>query len=175
LNRGGGRPSIVVSNAGKRFGALEVFRGVSLEVREREVLAIIGPSGCGKTTLLRIVAGLETPGSYLRALHPQHPQFELLPFQINPHYISVSFPGHHGETRDERLMEFARVNPRLPVLGLPEGDWLRRSGPTIELGGPHPAVWFQGGNAPTAVLPGTALEVAASNAAYEENPNRNRT
>jgi len=98
----------------------------------------------------------------------------LLPFQINPHYISVSFPGHHGETRDERLMEFARVNPRLPVLGLPEGDWLRRSGPTIELGGPHPAVWFQGENAPTPVLPGTALEVAASNAAYEENPSQDR-
>jgi NitT/TauT family transport system ATP-binding protein len=57
-DRGGGRPSIVVSNAGKRFGALEVFRGVGLEVREREVLAIIGPSGCGKTTLLRCMNGL---------------------------------------------------------------------------------------------------------------------
>jgi len=41
-----------------RFGALEVFRGVGLEVREREVLAIIGPSGCGKTTLLRCMNGL---------------------------------------------------------------------------------------------------------------------
>ena len=41
-----------------RFGALEVFRDVGLEVREREVLAIIGPSGCGKTTLLRCMNGL---------------------------------------------------------------------------------------------------------------------
>jgi NitT/TauT family transport system ATP-binding protein len=57
-NRGGGRPSIVVSNAAMRFGALEVFRNVGLEVREREVLAIIGPSGCGKTTLLRCMNGL---------------------------------------------------------------------------------------------------------------------
>jgi NitT/TauT family transport system ATP-binding protein len=58
LNRGGGAASIVVSNAAKRFGTLEVFRNVSLEVGEREVLAIIGPSGCGKTTLLRCMNGL---------------------------------------------------------------------------------------------------------------------
>jgi NitT/TauT family transport system ATP-binding protein len=47
-----------VSGAAKRFGALEVFRNVGLEVGEREVLAIIGPSGCGKTTLLRCMNGL---------------------------------------------------------------------------------------------------------------------
>ena len=68
----------------------------------------------------------------------------LLPFQLNPHYFNVSLPGHHGETRDQRLAEFARVNPQLRVLGLPEGDWLRVSGPRATLGGPHPAVWFQG-------------------------------
>jgi NitT/TauT family transport system ATP-binding protein len=58
LNRGGERPSIVVSNAGKQFGELPVFREVDLQVGEREVLAIIGPSGCGKTTLLRCMNGL---------------------------------------------------------------------------------------------------------------------
>ena len=68
----------------------------------------------------------------------------LLPFQLNPHYLSVSIPGHHGETRDQRLAEFARVNPQLRVLGLPEGDWLRVSGKRVTLGGPHPAVWFHG-------------------------------
>ena len=49
---------IAISAAGKHFGALEVFRGVELEVGEREVVAIIGPSGCGKTTLLRCIDGL---------------------------------------------------------------------------------------------------------------------
>jgi NitT/TauT family transport system ATP-binding protein len=53
-----GRPRIVMSGAGKRFGTLEVFRDVNLEVGEREVLAVIGPSGCGKTTLLRCLDGL---------------------------------------------------------------------------------------------------------------------
>jgi len=55
---GQGTPRIVMSGAGKRFGALEVFRDISLEVGEREVLAVIGPSGCGKTTLLRCLDGL---------------------------------------------------------------------------------------------------------------------
>src|SRR5687767_15132559 len=72
----------------------------------------------------------------------------LIAFQINPHYVNASLPGHHGETRDERLREFARVNPALPVIGLPEGDWLRVSGSLVELRGPYPAVWFEGDKPP---------------------------
>ena len=68
----------------------------------------------------------------------------LLPFQLNCHYTSQSIPGHQGETRDQRLAEFARVNPELPVLALPEGDWLRVSGESLELRGPHEAIWFHG-------------------------------
>jgi ABC-type Fe3+/spermidine/putrescine transport system ATPase subunit len=40
-----------------------VLRGLSLDVSEGEIVAVLGPSGCGKTTLLRTVAGLETPKS----------------------------------------------------------------------------------------------------------------
>ncbi len=43
----------------KHFGALHVLRGVSLAVREREVVVIIGPSGSGKSTLLRTINRLE--------------------------------------------------------------------------------------------------------------------
>ena len=45
----------------KTFGNVRALDGVSLDVREGELLTLLGPSGCGKTTLLRIVAGLETP------------------------------------------------------------------------------------------------------------------
>ena len=78
----------------------------------------------------------------------------LIPFQINPHYLSVSLPGHHGETREERLEEFAHANPGLPVIGLPEGDWLRVSDKTIELRGPHRATWFEAGRAPASIAAG---------------------
>ena len=45
----------------KSFGANHVLRGVDLEVRRGEVVALIGPSGSGKTTVLRSLNGLETP------------------------------------------------------------------------------------------------------------------
>ena len=78
----------------------------------------------------------------------------LIPIQINPHYLSVSLPGHHGETRQERLEEFAHANPGLPVIGLPEGDWLRVSDKSIELRGPHQAAWFEAGRRPTFIEAG---------------------
>jgi len=78
----------------------------------------------------------------------------LVGFQVNPHYTDAALPGHFGETRNERLAEFARANPGVPVIGLPEGDWLRVSGGLVELRGPHPAVWFEGEKAPARVAPG---------------------
>ena len=49
---------IKVSNIHKSFGELEVLRGVSLEVKEREIVSIVGASGAGKTTLLQIMGTL---------------------------------------------------------------------------------------------------------------------
>lgn len=45
----------------RAFGALQVLRGVDLEVRAGQLLAVAGPNGAGKTTLLRILAGLMRP------------------------------------------------------------------------------------------------------------------
>ena len=55
-----GAAQIRVSGLAKRYGALEVFRGIDFNVGEREIVAIVGPSGCGKTTLLRCIDGLIT-------------------------------------------------------------------------------------------------------------------
>ena len=51
-------PRIRVRGLAKRYGALEVFRGIDFNLGEREILTIVGPSGCGKTTLLRCIDGL---------------------------------------------------------------------------------------------------------------------
>lgn len=50
-----------VVEVSKRFADENIIDGVSLEISEGEVVALLGPSGCGKTTLLRLIAGLETP------------------------------------------------------------------------------------------------------------------
>ena len=54
-----GEPLIRVSALRKRFGEVEVLRGVDLEIDKSEVVCIIGPSGSGKSTLLRCLAFLE--------------------------------------------------------------------------------------------------------------------
>ncbi len=54
-----GEPMVRVQGLYKRFGSLEVLRGIDLEVGRGEVLCIIGPSGSGKSTLLRCIAYLE--------------------------------------------------------------------------------------------------------------------
>lgn len=50
----------------KRYGTLEVLKGISMEITEGEIISIVGPSGAGKTTLLQILGTLERAdqGSY---------------------------------------------------------------------------------------------------------------
>lgn len=54
---------IKVENLHKKFGRLEVLKGVNLEVQQREVIVLLGSSGSGKTTLLRCLNGLEEPNA----------------------------------------------------------------------------------------------------------------
>jgi ABC-type Fe3+/spermidine/putrescine transport system ATPase subunit len=54
---------VQVRDVAKRFGKVEVLKGVSLEMAAGEFLTLLGESGSGKTTLLRLVAGFEQPTS----------------------------------------------------------------------------------------------------------------
>jgi putrescine transport system ATP-binding protein len=55
------RPLVRFEGVTKRFGGVTAVDGLSLDIYEGEFFALLGPSGCGKTTLLRMLAGFETP------------------------------------------------------------------------------------------------------------------
>ncbi|KKB11599.1 sugar ABC transporter ATP-binding protein [Devosia geojensis] len=52
---------IVIKNVAKSFGSFKALHSIDLTISDQEFMVLLGASGCGKTTLLRIVAGLETP------------------------------------------------------------------------------------------------------------------
>ena len=54
---------ILGKNLQKSFGDIEVLKGVNIEVKKGEIIAIVGPSGAGKTTLLQILGTLDQPDS----------------------------------------------------------------------------------------------------------------
>jgi ABC-type Fe3+/spermidine/putrescine transport system ATPase subunit len=56
-------PIVQIEGVAKSFGAVQAVAGVDLEIARGELFALLGGSGCGKTTLLRLLAGLETPDS----------------------------------------------------------------------------------------------------------------
>lgn len=86
-----------VESIWKRFGKLEVLRGVSFALKEREILGVIGPSGSGKTTLLRCLDLLE-------AVDKGQIQYR------GPHNLTINANGTsglraYGENDDEGLSE----------------------------------------------------------------------
>ena len=80
--------------------------------------------------------------------------FNLLKFQINPHYLDTNPEGHAGETREMRIEEFLVANPAIFVVGLREGTMLRIEEGKIELIGPRPARIFRKGENPIDLPPG---------------------
>lgn len=51
--------NVTIDNVKKRYGAVQVMHGVSVDIEDGEFVVLVGPSGCGKSTLLRMLAGLE--------------------------------------------------------------------------------------------------------------------
>lgn len=88
------------------------------------------------------------------------PSFEcmgLVPFNINPHYLDPN-PDlkHNGETRETRIKEFLTQN-ETKVIGLREGNWIRKIGEKITVEGTELTRIFEQGKAPYELSPGAVL------------------
>jgi dipeptidase E len=69
--------------------------------------------------------------------------FNLVPFQINPHYTDVVAPNFSGETRDQRIAEYLAANHLRTVVGLREGTMFLLDNHVLKLVGPHKAKIFK--------------------------------
>ena len=83
--------------------------------------------------------------------------FNLIPFQINPHYMDANPAGHAGETREQRIEEFIEANPGIFVAGLREGTMLVRENEKINLSGPRNIRIFKKGFEPVELGPADDL------------------
>jgi len=63
------KKAIEVVDVAKSFGTFQALKGVSFDIYDNEFFTMLGPSGCGKTTLLRMIAGFESPTSGTIRLH----------------------------------------------------------------------------------------------------------
>lgn len=81
--------------------------------------------------------------------------FNLVPFQINPHYLDANPEGHGGETRQQRIEEFLAVNRDVTVIGLREATLIQVEDEHYELKGGRPMRIFRYGAEPQELAPGS--------------------
>ena len=96
------------------FGAVEVFRDLSLEISRGEFVAVVGPSGCGKTTLLNLFSGFLKPSSGIVAcagrVRTVYQHDSLFPWQTAAQNIAMGLRVLTSEPeRDRQLKEMLRL------------------------------------------------------------------
>ncbi|MDR3227230.1 MAG: dipeptidase PepE [Prevotellaceae bacterium] len=77
----------------------------------------------------------------------------LVPFQINPHYLDVNPDGHAGETREQRILEYIAANPKKYVVGLREGCMFLIENNKMKLVGKRNVRLFKYGDEPKEIKP----------------------
>ena len=90
-----------ISSLKKRFGAVEILKGIDLDLEKGGFLVLVGPSGCGKSTLLNTIAGLETisegeirvDGKAINNLHPSQRDIAMV-FQSYALYPNMTVAGN---------------------------------------------------------------------------------
>jgi putative spermidine/putrescine transport system ATP-binding protein len=122
---------LAIEGVTKSFGPVKVVRGADIAIGKGEFVSFLGPSGCGKTTILRMVAGFETPttgrividGKDVTRLRPNQRQIGMV-FQSYALFPNLTVAGNIGfglRVAGRPKAEIAaRVAEMLKLIGLPE-------------------------------------------------------
>ena len=122
-------PLITFEHVTKRYGAVTAVDDVSLEIGTGEFFALLGPSGCGKTTLMRLIAGFETPdagrilidGQDMAAMPPHARPVNMMfqSYALFPHMdvarnigfglVQAGLPKHAVESRVAELLRLVQL------------------------------------------------------------------
>jgi multiple sugar transport system ATP-binding protein len=125
---------VQLKNVSKRLGKSLVIKDLSLDIQDKELFVLVGPSGCGKTTILRLIAGLETPtsGEILidgepmagKAPKARHVAMVFQSYALYPHMtvyqnmaFGLSLRGHSPREIEGRVREAAEILGLSSLLG----------------------------------------------------------
>jgi spermidine/putrescine transport system ATP-binding protein len=81
---------VKIEGIDKHFGDFHALKNVSVDIQRGEFFSLLGPSGCGKTTLLRIIAGFETPSAGLVYVDGKN----ILPLPPNKRHVNTIFQNY---------------------------------------------------------------------------------
>lgn len=133
-------------------------------LHEEGLMSVLKENVTGGKPYLGCSAGSNIGGQNMKTTNDMPivypPSFDcmgLVPFNLNPHYLDPN-PDlkHNGETRETRIMEFLTQND-LKVVGLREGNWIRRINDTITVEGSELTRIFEKGKEPYEIEAGSSL------------------
>jgi len=144
-------------------GGGNTFRLVQM-MHETGIMAAIREKSLAGTPFIGWSAGSNVACPTLRTTNDmpviQPPSFNtlnLIPFQINPHYLDANPEGHGGETREQRINEFQALNTDVVVVGLREATALLVDDNRLHLLGNRPMRLFVAGKDPVEFQPGAEI------------------
>ena len=117
---------VVIKQLTKRFGKVVAADKVDLEVQDKEFVVLLGPSGCGKTTILRCIAGLETPEEgeiyigdrLVNELEPKERDIAMVfqTYALYPHmtvFQNLAFPLENANVSKAQIKEKVEATAKL--------------------------------------------------------------